>query len=264
MKPAEPSGANIPPPTPSGIGAGADAGARAKGSDAPSHLEKELGELKRRLVREAVSAVGMLESSLASLWKLDKDAAREVRGRDDSIDAEEVEIEELCLKLMALHHPFARDFRVLAFILKVNADVERVADHAASIAKITAKMNRTEPPDWPTPLLEMGQRVPIMCHSALRALLDESTEAAKEVVAADAAIDALDRQLFEDTKAWMRDHPNEPETGLYFGRIGRELERVGDLMGNIAEDIVYLSTGQIIRHQKRKLKKAAASAAASS
>lgn len=225
-------------------------------TEPPSHLEVELTELKRRLVREAVVAVGMLESALTALWKLDRASANEIRQRDNTIDAEEVEIEERCLRLMALHQPFARDFRILAFILKVNADVERVADHACSIAKIAIRMNRTEPPDWPTPLLELGQRVPMMCHSTLRALLDENADAAREVVLADAAIDSLDRQLFADTQTWMRDHPDDPETGLYFTRVGRELERVGDLMGNIAEDIVYLATGQIIRHQKRKLKAA--------
>jgi len=228
---------------------------RPQGAAEPaSRLEKELGDLKRRLVREAVIAVGMLEAAVAALWKLDKAAAGEIRRSDDNIDAEEVAIEELCFKLMALHQPFARDFRILAFILKVNADVERVADHAVSIAKIAMRMNRDTPPEWPTPLLEMGQRVPMMCHSTLRALLDENADAAREVVAADEAIDQLDRRLFEETQTWMRDHPHEPEIGLYFNRVGRELERVGDLMGAIAEDVVYLATGQIIRHQKRKLR----------
>lgn len=225
-------------------------------TEPPSHLEVELTELKKRLVSEAVVAVGMLEAAIAALWKLDKTAATEIRQRDNTIDAEEVWIEERCLRLMALHHPFARDFRVLAFILKVNADVERVADHAVSIAKIALRMSREHPPEWPTPLLELGQRVPMMCHSTLRALLDENAAAAREVVLSDAAIDALDRQLFEEVQGWMRDHPDEPETGLYFTRASRELERVGDLMGNIAEDIVYLATGQIIRHQKRRLKTA--------
>ncbi|MBC7772657.1 MAG: phosphate signaling complex protein PhoU [Pyrinomonadaceae bacterium] len=245
MKPADPVSTN-PTPDPS------RPPQTARSQEPTSHLEKELTELKRRLVKEAVSAVGMLEASIAALWLLDKNAASEIRKRDDSIDAEEVAIEERCLRLMALHQPFARDFRILAFILKVNADVERVADHAASIAKIVIRMKRVEPPEWPTPLLEMGQRVPMMCHSALRALLDENAAAAKEVVAADKAIDGLDRQLFEETQEWMINHPDEPEVGLYFNRVGRELERVGDLMGNIAEDIVYLATGQIIRHQKRK------------
>lgn len=239
MTPNDPN----PPPVPSGAA-----------PHEPSHLEVELADLKKRLVREAVVAVGMLEAAIGALWKLDKAAAAEIRQRDTSVDEEEVAIEETCLRLMALHQPFARDFRILAFILKVNADVERVADHASSIAKIAMRMNRVEPPTWPTPLLELGERVPMMCHSTLRALLDENADAAREVVIADAAIDSLDRQLFEETQVWMRDHPVDPETGLYFTRIGRELERVGDLMANIAEDIVYLATGQIIRHQKRRLR----------
>lgn len=219
-----------------------------------SHLEKDLGELKKRLVREAVSAVGMLEAALAALWSLDKPAASEIRRRDDTIDVEEVRIEQTALQMMALQQPFAKDFRILAFILKVNADVERVADHAASIAKITTKFDRSHPPEWPTSLREMGDRVPMMCHAALRALLDENVEAAREVVGSDRLIDELDRKLFEETLTWMSSHPDEPEVGLYMTRIGRELERVGDLMCNISEDIVYLATGQIIRHAKRMAK----------
>jgi phosphate transport system protein len=219
-----------------------------------SQLEKDIGELKKRLVREAVSAVGMLEASLAAMWSLDKVAAKEIRLRDDSIDIEEVRIEEACLRLIALQQPMARDFRFLAFILKVNVDIERVGDHAASLGKITMKMPRTQPPEWPTSLRELGERVPMMCHATLRALLDEDVDAAREVVVSDKLIDELDKKVFEETLAWMRAHPNEPEMGMYMARASRELERVGDLMANIAENVVYLETGQIIRHEKRILR----------
>lgn len=235
-------------PQPAG---GSQGGSQGTGPGFLSHLEKDLAELKKRLVREAVSAVGMLEASLAALWSLDKRAASEIRRRDDTIDLEEVHIEQQALQMMALQQPFAKDFRILAFILKVNADVERVADHAASIAKITTKIERDDPPEWPTSLREMGERVPMMCHATLRALLDENVDGAREVVGSDKLIDELDRKLFEETLAWMKSHPAEPDMGLYMTRIGRELERVGDLMGNIAEDIVYVGTGQIIRHAKR-------------
>jgi phosphate transport system protein len=226
-----------------------------------NHLEKDIAELKKRLVREAVSAVGMLEAALAAMWALDGESGREIRRRDDSIDAEEVRIEETCLRLIVLHQPMARDFRILAFILKVNADIERVGDHAASIAKITMKMAGSPVPEWPTALREMGERVPMMCHAALRALLDENVEAAREVVAGDKRIDELDKKVFAETLEWMRMHPGEPETGIYMARAGRELERVGDLMANICEDIVYLGTGQIIRHEKRLLREPPAGAA---
>jgi phosphate transport system protein len=217
-----------------------------------SHFERELTSLKHRLVDEARSAVNMLEAALGALLRLDKEAAGEIRRRDDTIDREEVEIEQGCLRLMALQHPFARDFRVLAFILKVNADVERVADHATSIAKTALRINRSLPPDWPTALVELTQRVPMMCHALLRALLDENDDAARTVVASDKLIDELDRRLFDESLEWMRLHPDEPAIGVYMTRVGRELERVGDLMANIAEDIVYLSTGDIIRHEKRR------------
>lgn len=221
----------------------------------PDHaiqLDRELGELRQRLLREATSAVGMLESALRALWSLDRAAAAETRKRDDRIDTEEVEIEEACLRLMALRQPFARDFRVLTFILKVNADVERVADHSASIAKTVLKFPQGGPPRWPTALVELGQRVPMVCHALLRALLDEDADAAKGIVTGDETIDGLHRRLFDETLELMHDSPAAQVIGLLIYRVGRELERIGDLMANIAEDIVYVRTGHIIRHEKKK------------
>src|SRR5690606_28995516 len=143
-------------------------------------------------------------------------------------------IEQMALQMMAPQQPFARNFGVLTFILKVNSDVERVADHAAAIAKSTTRSKRNEPPEWPRSLREMGERVAMMCHATLRALLDENVEAAREVVESDRIIDELDRKLFDETLQWMAAHPDEPDVGLLITRIGRELERVGDLIANIA------------------------------
>ncbi|MBX3358138.1 MAG: phosphate signaling complex protein PhoU [Phycisphaeraceae bacterium] len=225
--------------------------------DISSTFTRDLGALKQRLVREATSAVGMLESSLDALWRADRAAAKDVRRRDDRIDVEEVAIEEACLRLMALQHPFAKDFRALAFILKANADIERVADHATSIAKTVNKVPPEFTPEWPTALVELGQRVPIVCHTLLRALMAEDAEAARAIVAGDESIDTLHRRLFDETLELMSSAPNYHIVGLLVYRVGRELERIGDLMANIAEDIVYLQTGQIIRHEKRRVKPAA-------
>ena len=134
----------------------------------PHTFEQRLQHLKRRLVRESAQAIGMLEGALAALWTLDVEAARSVRNQDDKVDTEEVNIEREAHSLLALHHAFARDFRAINFILKVNADIERVADHAASIAKITVRIAKhlgdgdilaTDPPQWPTALRELGDRV---------------------------------------------------------------------------------------------------------
>lgn len=209
-----------------------------------------MNELLRRLIDEAKFAVGMVEESLRALWARDRDAAKIVRRRDDRVDVEEVRIEEACLRLMTLHQPVARDLRMLAFILKVNADIERVADHATSIAKSAQRLSEMDQFEWPTSLQELGERVPMMCHSLLRALLDRDAEAAGRIKQEDKTIDALTRRLFDETVDLMETYPHTQRAGLLVYRAGRELERIGDLMTNIAEDIIYLETGEIVRHEK--------------
>lgn len=216
------------------------------------HLLRDVRGVKRRLTDEATTAVAMLESALTALWALDTVKAGEILRSDDRLDSEEVAIEEACFRVMALQAPVAKDFRMLTFILKVNADVERVGDHACSIAKMTFKLADNPPGSWPIALVELGQRVPMICHALLRALNDEDAEAARQIVRGDKTIDQINRQLFDETVQFMDTHPGASATGLYLYRIGRELERVGDLMTNIAEDIVYLVTGEIIRHEKKR------------
>jgi phosphate transport system protein len=225
-------------------------------------IERRLIAIKRRLVSEATYATGMLERSIEAFLLLDTEAAAEVRRRDDKVDREEVAIEQECHQVLALYHPFARDFRVLTFALKVNADVERVADHACSIAKAVPKILTTLPagaemPKWPTALRELAERVPMACHALLRAVLDEDAEAARALVASDKTIDQLDRRLFDETVEMMNLDPGNPTLGLMIYRVGRELERVGDLMANVAEDVVYLATGDIIRHKGKQPRQSA-------
>lgn len=226
-----------------------------------SSTDKRINALKRRLIREATLAISMLENALAALWTLDADGAMKVRLTDDSVDAEEVAIEQQCYELLALCGPFAKDFRVVTFVLRVNADIERVADHASSVAKVTRRIAGVTPPGvtptWPTALRELGERVPALCHSLLRAVLDEDVEAARKIVDSDKVIDGLEKRLFEEAMDMMRaGHHGDMDlaTGMLVYRCGRELERVADLMASIAEDLVYLGTGEIIRHQKRRSK----------
>lgn len=254
-------------PTPSPASPGASnphrAGALGDGG-APGglepHLLKDARSVKRRLTDEATVVVGMLETALAALFELDTHKANEILTTDDRVDREEVAIEEACFRVMTLQAPVARDFRMLTFILKVNADVERVADHACSIAKVCLKLADAPPPPWPTSLVELGQRVPMTCHALLRAMHDEDAAAAKEIVLDDKTIDRLNRRLFDEVLEFMGNPPpgaseaTTHATGLLLFRVGRELERIGDLMTNIAEDIVYLATGEIIRHEKRRLR----------
>jgi len=228
-----------------------DAGAAGPAGPA-STLDRDLASLRRRVVRSANVAIDMLEASLHALWTVDHALAREVRERDDQVDNEEVEVERECLRLLTLQRPYGQDFRMIAFCLKANSDIERVADHATSIAKVTEKLSPACPPKWPTALSELGDRVPVLCQTLLRAVLDEDVAAARRLVAGDRVIDTLDGRLFDEIVAWIEREPTQGDTALHLYRLGRELERVGDLMANIAEDVVYLVTGEIIRHQKSR------------
>ncbi len=216
-----------------------------------SILDDELAELKKMLVDEASASVSMLEAALPALFNRDIAAAKGVRKRDDHIDALEIAIESRCFSAMTLQQPVARDFRFIAFVLKVNGDIERIADHACSVAKMAVALADQPPFDWPTALTELGQRVPAMCHRMLRAMIDEDEAAARAVLLGDKTIDALNKQLFEDAITLMETLPDFHRAGTHLVRTGRELERIGDLASNIAEDVVYLATGNIIRHEAK-------------
>lgn len=218
-------------------------------------LAREIRDLKQRILQEAAFAVGMVESAVEALLHLKVDTAREVVGRDDHIDKEEVRIEEECLRILALHRPFARDFRTITTLMRINADLERVADHATSLAKLTIRLNTLGSPKYPTALQELTQRVPMLCHALLTTLLSENIDAARAIFAKDKAIDGLDKRLFEESLDLMGPDRASKAKGLILYRCGRELERVGDLMTNIAEDVMYLVTGAIVRHaEKRRIK----------
>jgi phosphate transport system protein len=215
-------------------------------------FDEQILRIRRRLIREAIVAVGMLEHAIEALWALDHEVASVVRARDTRVDREEVAIELECYRMLTLQHPVARDFRIVAFVLKVNQDIERVADHASSIAKSTQAFRGSQPPKWPVSLQELAHRVPAQCHVLLRAVVDEDTETARSIVAEDKVLDEINRRLFDEIVEMMDGTPDSSANGLLLYRIGRELERVGDLMAAIAEDVVFLNTGTIIRHEKRK------------
>lgn len=221
------------------------------GYNARPEFDEQIRRIRRRLVREAIVAVGMLEHAIEALWALDHEEAAIVRARDTRVDREEVAIEQECYRMLTLQHPVARDFRVVAFVLKVNQDIERVADHASSIAKSTLAFRGPHAPKWPVSLQELAHRVPAQCHVLLRAVVDEDTETARAIVTGDKVLDEIHRRLFDEIVELMDGTPDSSANGLLLYRIGRELERIGDLMAAIAEDVVYLNTGTIIRHEKR-------------
>lgn len=215
-------------------------------------LPRQVVSLKRQLIKEASYAVAMIEQALDALLRLDRPQAKAVRKQDDVIDRQEIEIEKACVDLLLMQHPVASDFEVVLFVYRVNTQVERVGDHASSIAKVASRMVKAGlSPRWPTSLIEMAHRVPACCHRTLRAVLDEDVAAAREIIAEDDVIDELEKTLFEETLDLIRNDPQGDLAGLYIYRVGRELERTADVMAGICRDLIYRETGENLRHAKK-------------
>ncbi|MEM8756659.1 MAG: PhoU domain-containing protein [Planctomycetota bacterium] len=217
---------------------------------AESPYQRDIAALRRRLARQSTLAVGMLEAALDALWSVDPEVAELVRQQDDAIDAEEVAMEQEIHRIMTLLHPVAREFRIISMMLSVNHDIERVADHACSIAKSAIRLSGLPVvPRFPTSLRELGERVPATCHRLMRALLDEDSDESLAIVKDDKVLDRLDRAVFDELTAMIAGQTeHEAAAGLLLYRAGRDLERVGDLMKAIAESVVYIDRGTIVRH----------------
>jgi phosphate transport system protein len=251
-----------PSPPPAGAAAPPPAGTSGPSSVPLYTLQKDIVAVKNRIVREASTVIGMLEAAIDGLLRQDPGVANTITSRDDEVDREEVAIEEECFRVLALFNPLARDFRTMVALLRVNADLERVADHAVSLAKLTAKIVRYGGVrEYPTSLRELGHRVPMLCQLLLRSLVNDDLETARAVLVRDKSIDNLDKRLFDESLDTMGDSRESRALGLLLYRCGRELERVGDLMTNIAEDVIYINTGQIVRHGEKKRLRAIARAA---
>lgn len=216
-----------------------------------TEFAEELGGLMRRLEREAMLIIEMIESGIGAFKNCDVSAAAAVRRRDDEVDREEVRIEEEALRLIALHQPVASDLRRLTLIIKANADLERVADHATGLCKSVLQLEEPGPIHWPPALLEMADRLLPRAHEAVRALQRLDAKLAEQIISDDETMDTLWRRAFEEIEQGAQVGRLSVRASLLAFRAGRELERISDLLANICEDIIYMQTGRIVRHAKR-------------
>lgn len=168
--------------------------------------------------------------------------------KDDHVNSEEVHIEEECLKILALHQPVASDLRQVATMLKINSDIERIADLACNIAE--RAQNVHEYPYFPIPdqLSEMAERSAEMVRMALDSFVGLDGELAKQVIEKDARVDQLNREVIDELKTLMKQDQALVDSALHCFSASRHLERIADHAENIAEDLIYLVNGEIVRH----------------
>ncbi len=212
------------------------------------HFEREMAALKQRILATGDMVEEMLREAVRSVENGDGDAAKWVIARDATIDAYEVETEEECLKALALHQPVALDLRFVTAVLKINNDLERIADQAVNIAERAVRLLNRSSPGIRVGLHEVGERAVAMVQKSLDALIAMDKERALEVCRSDAEVDALYRSACERIEKHIQASPQDVSAGLDMVAVLKNLERCADLATNIAEDVVYTVDGQIIRH----------------
>lgn len=214
------------------------------------HLQHEVGKLKLHLLALSAQVESMLLDAVRALDNRDLSLASQVISRDDAIDRTEVEIEEECLKILALHQPVAGDLRFIIAVLKINNDLERTADLAVNIAERARQLASLPPVDAPFNFHAMAEKATRMVNMSLDSLIRHDAGMARQVIAADNEIDALHGDMYNRVAAAIAATPAQAPGLLQLMSVSRNLERIADHATNIAEDVIYMHEGEIVRHQK--------------
>ncbi len=212
------------------------------------HFHDELSQVKARLLTMSGEAEAALGAAVEALIDRDHKKAEAVIAGDRALDQMEIEIEEMCLSLLALQQPMAKDLRMLVAAFKISNDVERVGDHAVNIAQSAMRVGPARAVTPEPEIREMARLARGMLSDALEAFVRGDSSAARELVKRDDEVDTLHRSLFGVLLTYMTEDPHLIGPGMELSLVSRNLERVADLATNIAEDVVFLVEGVSIKH----------------
>jgi phosphate transport system protein len=212
------------------------------------HLQRDIEKLKRRLLVMSTEVEEDVRNAIRALAERDPGLALKVIGREDQTNAMEVDVEEECLKILALHQPVAGDLRYVVAAMKIDRDLERIGDLAVHVAERGLELFAMPPLEIPFRLDEMGAKVQTMLKKALDAFVSLNTSAAHEVCAADGEINAIKRSTIRQVRAAVMEAPLRFDALMQVMHIARHLERIADHCTNICEDLIYMVDGRIVRH----------------
>ncbi len=213
------------------------------------HLQRDLDDLQRDLLALAGLVEAAIYKAIQALQERDVSLAHEVIAGDTQIDREENHIDEECLKLLALHQPVAVDLRRIIAAMMINTDLERMGDLAEEIAERAVHLAR--PPLLPIPekLQRMTDLATMMVRQSLDAFVNLDTLVAQAVIRMDDEVDRYNEEIIAELIQAMKHSPALVEAGLSMFSAVRQLERIADHATNIAEDVIYLVEGEIVRHR---------------
>lgn len=217
------------------------------------HLSREIDIIKKSILTLSSVVEASVNQSVKALVEKDPKLALEVIQNDEKIDEMEVEIEEECLKVLALHQPVAIDLRYITAVMKINSDLERIGDLSVNIARLARTFATEFWPEIPDHLLEMSKKVQKMLVKSLDSLIDLDAGLAAEVCRDDEEVDDLHKYTFKYIEDLIREDRKNASIIMGIGSISRYMERIADHTTNIAEDVIYMVKGKIQRHDHENL-----------
>lgn len=212
-------------------------------------LQQEIDKLKNKILHFSALVEENVRNSIRSLVKRDFHLATKVIDTDDDIDQMEVEVEEHCLKIIALHQPVAKDLRFIIAVFNINNDLERIGDLAVNIAERAISLASCAYIDIPFDFSGMAEKALMMLKKSLDALINLDPDLSREVCLADEEVDAINREIYNQVEDSIRRHPDRLDCLIQFPAISGEIERIADHATNIAEEVIFLAEGKIVRHQ---------------
>jgi phosphate transport system protein len=212
------------------------------------HFSRELEKIKKQILSLGAMVEEQVRMATQAVETHDAELAQKIIKSDYAVDEMEVEIEEECLKVLALHQPVAVDLRFLIAVIKINNDLERIGDQAVNIAERVHVIAKRDPSDFFFDYSSMGEKAQKMLKMSLDALVNMDYDQAFEVVMMDDAVDQIKSDAYDRIKKAMGDHPGKLGELINLLLISRHLERLADHATNIAEEVIYLIEGEIVRH----------------
>lgn len=216
----------------------------------PALLQKEIENLKNRILSLGAMVEEHVSMAIKSVENKDADLANSIIKADIKIDETEVEVEEECLKVLALHQPVAVDLRFITAVIKINNDLERIGDEAANIAERVVYIASRPPLEVSFDYKLMSEKTRAMLKSSLDALVNMDVDLAYKVRLQDDEVDDINREIYENVRDVVIKKPVRAGYLINLISISRHLERIADHATNIAEEVIYMIEGVIQRHKK--------------
>jgi len=218
----------------------------------PKRLQKDIEKIKKMVLSVGAMVEERLRMSIKAIETWDAGLAEEIIRRDYEIDELEIEVEEECLKILALHQPVAVDLRFLIATIKINSELERIGDEAVNIANRVRNISKRRKLELSFDFSTMAEKAATMLRLSLDALVNLDLDLAFKVLTLDDEVDLMHREIYDRIKEVMSQNPDYVGYLINLYTTSRHLERVGDHSTNIAEEVIYLIEGEIIRHRAKE------------